>query len=147
APIGVALQAALPVIGHRLPGCRELMRIVAGNASESPPTRAEAAAFVHLLDLADETVLGRAGGPLEHRPEPMERQPGSKILSPTVQPHDAPLADQVALLADGISERGLQRGGIDDREIPAADDRGTSHVELTGPVAPLAADRLAPEDR
>src|SRR5205823_1229018 len=110
-------------------------------APQPAATAAEATAFVHLLDLADETVLGRARRPLEHRPGPMERQPGSKILGTTVQLHDAPLADQVTLLADGIPERWLQRGGVDDREVPAVDDRRTPHVELAGPVAPLAADR------
>ena len=52
----------------------------------------------------------------------MERQPGPIVLILAVQLHDALLADQVALLADGVAERGLQRGGVDDRHVPAVDD-------------------------
>ena len=102
---------------------------------------------MHLLDLADEAVLGRAGGRLEHRPELMERQPRPIILIATIHLHDAPMAHQVALLADRISERGLQLGGVDDRHVPAIDDGRDCDVELAGPVAALAADRVALEDR
>ena len=49
----------------------------------------------------------------------MERQPGSKILSPTVQPHHAPMADQVALLADGVARRA---------ELPAVPHGGRSRA-------------------
>ena len=83
-PIGVALQAAVPVIGHLLNGCGLLMRVVTGNAPEPATTGAEAAALMHLLNLADHAVLSRARGRLEYRPDLMERQPWPKVLIPTV---------------------------------------------------------------
>ena len=69
------------------------------------------------------------------------------ILDPAVDPLDALVADQVALLADGVPKRGLQTRGVDDRHVPAADELGMRDMELAGPVAALAADRVALEDR
>ena len=58
---GVASEAASPEVGRFFFGCGQYMRIVAGNASEPALTGAEAAAVVHLLDLAGELVGWRAG--------------------------------------------------------------------------------------
>ena len=60
--IGVALQAAPPVVGDLLSGFGQPMRIVAGCAPQRTLARAEAAALVHLFDLADEPLLGRPAG-------------------------------------------------------------------------------------
>ena len=145
--IGVAFQAAIAEVGYLRLGLREPMGIVAGDAPESALARFEATALVHLLELADETVFGRARWLLQHGPEAMEWQTRPKVLIPAAGPQDTPLAVQVALLADGVPERGLQRGGIHDRQVPAVDRLGTQDVELARPVTPLAADGVALEDR
>ena len=54
-PIGVAFLASLSVISHALFGRGELVRIMAGDTAKLSFAGAEAAALVHLLDLADET--------------------------------------------------------------------------------------------
>ena len=54
-PIGVAFLASLAVIGHALFGGGELVRVMARDTAKPSFTGAEAAALVHLLDLADET--------------------------------------------------------------------------------------------
>jgi hypothetical protein len=102
---------------------------------------------MHLLDLADHAVLVRARGGLEYRPDLMEWQPWPIVLIPTVDPQDASLTVEVALLTDRVPERGLQVRGIDDGHVPAAGRRGKRHVQLARPVAPLAADGMALEDR
>ena len=147
AAIGVTLQATVPVIAHPLLRGRQPMRIVAGDATEPAVTGAEATALVHLLDLADEPIRRRARRLLEHRPDPIKGQSGPEILIATVELHHALVAQQMTLLADAIPERGLQRSGVDDRQIPAVDDAGTIHMPLTRPMTPLAADRVVPEDR
>src|SRR5262249_51548978 len=134
--IGVAFQAAASEIARPLLGRRPTVRIVAGDAAEPACAGAEATALVHLLDLADEAVLVPARGALEHRPDAMERQPGPEIVVPAVELHDALLAQQVALLADGVAARGLQRGGVDDRLLPLVSGAGTTDMEFAGPVAP-----------
>ncbi len=100
APIGVALQAATPEIGHLLLGRRQPMRIVAGDAAESALAGEEATALVHLLDLADEPVLGRVRRRLQHRPELIERQPG-----PIVVRTDGPAARRGDRRSSGIARR------------------------------------------
>jgi hypothetical protein len=57
------------------------------------------------------------------------------------------LTVQVALLANGVTERRLKRAGIHDRQVPAVDHFGTPHVKLTRAMTPLAADGVALEDR
>ncbi len=69
-----------------------------------PPLAQEAAALVHLLDLADKVFLGRGGSRLEDGPELIERQPRPVVLLPTIDLHDAPLSQQVALLANRVLE-------------------------------------------
>ena len=85
------------------------MRIVAGDAPEPAVAGAEAKALVHLLELADDSVLGRARCPFQHRPEPVERQPWPIVFILPVSPQHAPLAVQVALLANGVAKRRFER--------------------------------------
>ena len=60
---------------------------------------------------------------------------------------DALIADQVALLADVPAEDRVEVPWVDDRQVTAARELLVPRVELAGPVAALAADRIAPEDR
>jgi hypothetical protein len=53
--IRVAFLAPLPVISHALFGRGELVRVMARDTAQPSFAGAEAAALVHLLDLADET--------------------------------------------------------------------------------------------
>ena len=74
--------------------------------------RAEATALVHLLDLADEPVLGRVRGRSNTVQNSMERRPGPIVLGPTVQPQDAPMpirwhCSQTASRSEGSSAAGL----------------------------------------
>ena len=143
----MALQAALPVVGDPLTGFGQPMRIVAGCASQRALARAEAAALVHLLDLANETLFGRPVGGVEHGPELMERQTRPVILVPAVASQDPLMAAQVTLLANRIPQRGLEGIRVDDRHVLAVDLYRTPNVQLPRPVAPFAADGIAPEDR
>ncbi len=146
APIDVALQAALPEVGDLLAWFGQPMRIVAGDTPKAASTRAEATALVHLLDMVDEPILRIPGG-REHDPELMERQPRPKVLIPAIQSLDPLETAQVTLLADRITQRGLEGSRVDDRDVAAVDHRGPPDVKLARTVAPLAADRMAPEDR
>jgi hypothetical protein len=123
------------------------MWIVAGNTPEPAFAGAEAAAFVQLLELADDAVLGGAGCPLQNRPEPVERQSRPIILIAAVGPKDAPIAVQVALLANGIPKRWFQMNRVDDRQVPASRPHCSCNVQFSRPVAPLAANSVALEDR
>ena len=145
--IGVALQAAPPVVGDLLTGFGQPMRIVAGCASQRALARAEAAALVHLLDLANEPLLGRPADCVEHGPELMERQTRPVILVPAVESQNPLMAVQVTLLANRIPQRGLEGIRVDDRHVLAVDLCRTPNVQLARPVAPFAADGIAPEDR
>ena len=100
------------------------MRIVAGDAAEPAVAVAEATAVVHLLDLADEPIFGRVLGPLEHRPDAIERYPGPKIVILAIELHNALVAHQVALLADRFSQRGLECGRVDDCHVTAVNGDG-----------------------
>src|SRR5262245_30734104 len=64
-PIGVALQAAIPVVTHPFLRCGSSMRVMAGDALHPALAGAETAALVHLLDLADEPGDLPAPGPDE----------------------------------------------------------------------------------
>jgi len=145
-PIDVALQAALPEVGDLHSGFGQPMRIVAGDTPKAASARAKAAALVHLLDLVDEPILRGPGG-RERYPELMEWQARSKVLIPAIQSLDPLETAQVTLLAYGITQRGLEGARVDDRDVAAVDHRGPLDVKLAWTVAPLAADRIAPEDR
>jgi hypothetical protein len=84
------------------------MGIVARDAPEPSAAGDEALTPVHLLDLADKTVLVLLFGLQEHGPEPLKWQAGPKILLAPAGAHDSVIADQVALLANGISQRRLK---------------------------------------
>src|SRR5436309_3098287 len=101
---------------------------------------------MHLLDLADEAVFGGAPGRNQGRPKALERQAGPVLLVAAARTDNALLAHQVALFADGIPERRLQLGRVHNPQVQGVDDLGTCDVELAGPVASFAADRVAPED-
>ena len=107
--VTVAFQAATSVISRLLLGRGQLVGIVARDAPEPAAAGDEALALVHLLDLADKTVFVLLFGLQEHRPEPLKRQAGPIILLVTASAHDSVIADQVALLANGISQRRLEK--------------------------------------
>ena len=99
------------------------MRVVAGDAAEPASTRAEAAARVHLLDLADERDP-RPGPTAGSKTDQNSMEAAARADSPRSRrssSHNAPIAVQVALLADRLPERGLQVRGVDDRHVPAVD--------------------------
>ncbi len=77
----------------------------------------------------------------------LERQPRPKVLIPSIQSLDPPKTAQVTLLADRVTQRGLEGAGVDNRDVAAIDHRGPLDVKFPRTVAPLAADRIAPEDR
>ena len=54
-PIRVAFLASLAVIGHALFGRGKLVRVMARDTAKPSFAGTEAAALVHLFDLADET--------------------------------------------------------------------------------------------
>lgn len=56
------------------------------------------------------------------------------------------IADQVALLADGIPERRVQIGGVDDGRAGANPLGGVIHVKFARPVAALTTDCVTVED-
>src|ERR1700679_3064069 len=58
--IGMALQAAISVVGHLIIGCRQHVRIMARDTPEAAVTRAEATAGVHLLGLTGELIFRRS---------------------------------------------------------------------------------------
>ena len=140
--LAVALQAPSPVIAGPLKVGWLAVRVVARDAAQLARAGPVAPALVHLLHLADELVRGGPLGPLEHRPHQVERQPGAEVVVAAVELDDPLLAYQVALLADGIAA-GLQRRRIHDRGVAAS--TAGADVQLAGPVAPLAADRVAAE--
>ncbi len=57
------------------------------------------------------------------------------------------MAAQVTLLANRIPQRGLEGIRVDDRHVLAVDLCRTPNVQFARPVAPFAADGIAPEDR
>jgi hypothetical protein len=123
--IGVALQAAIPEVGRIFLRLRKPMRIVACDAPKAPLACLEAATLAQLLELADETVFDETVRTLEYRPEALKGQSRPKVLIASACAQDAFLPVQVALLADGIPECGLQFCGIHDRH-GARPDRGTA---------------------
>ena len=147
ARIGVAAQAAVAVIRHLLGRRRQLVRVVAGDAAQGALALAEAAALRELLGVVDVRVLAGRGRRDEARHEFLERQ-----ARPVVGPLPAVAVDllrpaQVALIADVIPEGRRQVARVDDRGARARHLHRLADVEFARPVAALAADRVAPEDR
>ena len=60
---------------------------------------------MHLLDLADKAILLLVFGFLQHCPEPLNRETGPIFLLTPPSAHGSVIADQVALLANGVPER------------------------------------------
>src|SRR5215213_1584780 len=79
----------------------------------------------------------------------MKRQAGAVVELAAAARHHSLLALQVALLANGVAERHLQPGRVDDAVVGAVRRPRAvpADVQLARPVAALAADRVAPEGR
>ncbi len=91
--------------------------------------------------------LGRTD---EDRQKHLQGQTRTVIERFSTVPDDARLAQQMALLADGLSQGRPQVTGVDDGRVRAVQDvaaLAAFDVQLARPVAPLAADGVAAEDR
>src|SRR5262249_11137690 len=130
---------------------RQRVRVVTRDAAELPPALLVAAAGHHLLDLADRPpAAGLRGRRHEHRPEQVQRQPRPVVERLPAAPEDAHLPLQGALLADGLAQGRLQVPRVDDARIHTKDRLAAlapGDVLSAGPVAALAADGVAAEDR
>src|SRR5262249_11194962 len=95
--------------------------IVAVDAAQSSPAGAVAAAGVHLLDVAERRVTAasmRAGD--EDSQEVLQRQSGAVISRTPTGSLDVIDPLEVALLADGLPQRGLEAPRIDDCRVVGA---------------------------
>ena len=118
-----------------------LMGIVARNTTEPAVTRAETPADFHLRDVShglDPLLLGAA----INRVKLDRGQAGAIVEFVTARPADPLVAQEVALLADGRAECRRKVPWIDDRQVLAVDHFLPANMQLSGAVAPLAADRF-----
>ena len=142
----VAGQTPLAEVGDLFRRVWNLVRVVARHAAETALARAEAPAGFHLLDLPHELLpLAGRGAVVDEKLG--QGQARAIIDGVAAQAVDAPIADQVALLADVSAEDGVEVPWVDDRQVTAARRLLALRVELAGTVTALAADRMAQEDR
>ena len=140
----VARQALLAEVVRLLGRRGDLMRVVARDAAEPPPALAVATAGPHLLDVPHRLApLVRA---TEDREEVGRGQTGAIVERLPTRSVNAMVAQEVALLADGLAEAGLQVPRVDDRRVPLIDQLLAAHMQLARAVAAFAADRVAPEE-
>src|SRR5262245_62900281 len=97
-----------------------LVRVVAGGTAEPALARLEALALDHLLDVADCFLFPahRRRGHV-NRPEILQRKTRTVIEEPTSAARNAGLALKVALLADGLPQRGFEVVRVDDGVVDA----------------------------
>jgi hypothetical protein len=99
---------------------------------------------VHLLDVTGDAVAaGPFAGGDEDAPHAVERLAGAVVERFLPAPHDALAAAEVALLADGLAQRRVELGGVDDGKAVL---RGPD-VQLPRAVTALAADGVTLKDR
>src|SRR5579884_1854768 len=146
----MACQAAVAIVARFLFGWRQLVWIMAGDAAELTGAGLEAAAGIHLLDVAGEL----AGTALAHRsdkhgPEIGKRQSGPEIEGLPSPAEHASNPLQMALLADRLAQGRRQAGGIDDGIVGSRQRPGLrlADVQFARPVAALTANRQAIEYR
>ena len=107
APLFVARQATLAVVGGLRRRRGQPVRVVARNATELALALAETAARLHLLDVPDR--LEPASFRFLHqedRPEPVQRQAWAEVERLAARPGEAERALKVALLTDRFSQCG-----------------------------------------
>src|SRR5262249_29756925 len=83
----------------------------------------------------------------EDRGEAVQGEPRAVIERPTAHPRYAVRTLEVALLADGLPQRGGQVGRVDDRRVGPGRNLRPIRVERPRSVAALATDGVAFEDR
>src|SRR5262245_45540359 len=120
--LDMTFQATVAVISRALLLGRQLVRVVAGNAPELAVALAflETPAGVHLLDRADEFVVGPLlGRPHKIRDETTERKAGPVFEIRTAARQDAGRALQVTLLTNRLAQRVREMTRINNLDIDA----------------------------
>jgi hypothetical protein len=142
----VAFQATVPIIANFLKGGRQLVWVVAGDTSEGTLAGAKASTLVHLLDMVAVSVFMAYFGWLDEDGQKLgQREPRPIIEQIVVGRRNAFLADQVALLADVLAQRGLKFARIDYRRLRLTVRDRLQNVAFTRSMAPLATDGMAPK--
>jgi hypothetical protein len=142
----MAAQALLAEESELLLRRGELVRVVTGNATKLPLGLSITTAGLHLLDVPDRLVLSPVRGVIDCV-EGGGGKTGSIVERVTAGQLDPMIAQEVALLADGRAERGLEMPRIDDGQVKAIHHLLPCRMQLARTVASLAANRVASKDR
>src|SRR5436190_14053198 len=140
----VAGKTPLPVEGGSTVALRLRMRIVAGDASQTPFTGSPTAAQVQLVEVTERLKAGafhrRGNGENGHHV--IQRCAGPEIRVSGSRPRHTSVAGQVALVAEVVAQPVIQLRRIHNRPIDRIRQRVArtplSDVNLSRPVATLA---------